>query len=135
MKIDGQCHCGHVTYEAEIDPERVHICHCDDCQRLTGSPYRVSVQAARSDIRLTGNPPRVYTKTGESGRKRRQYFCPECGSPVFVCGEDPDQGDWGIRWGSINQRRGLSPKRQMWCRSAIPWAASAFEDLPQRETQ
>jgi hypothetical protein len=43
MHIDGQCHCGRVTYQAEIDPERVSICHCTDCQALTGSPYRVTV--------------------------------------------------------------------------------------------
>jgi hypothetical protein len=26
MKIDGQCHCGFMTYEAEIDPQLVSIC-------------------------------------------------------------------------------------------------------------
>jgi hypothetical protein len=25
MKIDGRCHCGYVSYEAEIDPEKVMI--------------------------------------------------------------------------------------------------------------
>jgi hypothetical protein len=33
MQIDGQCHCGVVTYEADIDPEAVSICHCTDCRR------------------------------------------------------------------------------------------------------
>ena len=23
MKVDGRCHCGYITYEAEIDPEKV----------------------------------------------------------------------------------------------------------------
>lgn len=133
VKIDGQCHCGHVTYEAEIDPEQVTICHCTDCQRLTGSPYRVTVTAASGNIRLTGNPPKIYVKTATSGRKRLQYFCPDCGSPLFTSGEDADNKPWGIRWGSINQRRDLSPKRQIWCRSALPWAASAFEGLPGSE--
>jgi len=27
MKIDGGCHCGYITYEAEADPEKVGICH------------------------------------------------------------------------------------------------------------
>ncbi|PYE85307.1 GFA family protein [Phyllobacterium leguminum] len=130
MRIDGQCQCGYVTYEAEIDPERVTICHCTDCQRLTGSPYRVTVRALPGTVRLTGNPPKVYVKTAQSGRKRLQYFCPECGSPLFTSGEDPESTPWGIRWGSINQRRELVPTRQIWCRSAVPWAACAFEDLP-----
>lgn len=132
MKIDGQCHCGFVTYKAEIDPERVHICHCTDCQKLTGSPYRVSVRAARDDIRLTGNPPKIYVKTAESGNKRLQYFCPECGSPLFTSSEDA-KGDWGIRWGSIRQRAELQPRRQFWCHSAAPWAAEAFASLPGQE--
>ncbi len=25
MKIDGRCHCGHITYEAEVDPDKVVI--------------------------------------------------------------------------------------------------------------
>jgi hypothetical protein len=37
MKIDGRCHGGYITYEAEIDPEKVMICHCADCQDLSGS--------------------------------------------------------------------------------------------------
>ena len=40
MKIDGVCHCGQVTYEAEIDSESVILCHCSDCQALSGAAYR-----------------------------------------------------------------------------------------------
>ena len=60
MHIDGQCHCGQVTYEADVDPQAVSICHCTDCQALTGSPYRVTVLCAGADIRLTGGAPKVY---------------------------------------------------------------------------
>jgi len=121
MKIDGQCHCGFVTYEADIDPERVSICHCTDCQTLTGSPYRVTVICAGEAIRLTGKLPKIYGKAGDNGRIRFQHFCPQCGSPLFTSGEDGGLEDWGIRWGSIRQRRQLQPRRQIWCRSAAPW--------------
>ena len=107
MKIDGQCHCGHVTYEAEVDPEQVAVCHCTDCQMLTGSPYRVTVSTSRDSIVMTGSEPKTYVKVAESGRNRLQLFCPACGSPLFVTGEGADAERWGIRWGSINQRREL----------------------------
>ncbi|MEJ0023213.1 MAG: GFA family protein, partial [Alphaproteobacteria bacterium] len=29
-----------MTYEAEIDPAMVGICHCTDCQMMSGSAYR-----------------------------------------------------------------------------------------------
>ena len=96
MRIDGQCHCGRVTYEAEIDPGKVSICHCTDCQSLTGSPYRVTVICDREQVRLTGAAAKIYAKTGDNGRTRFQHFCGECGSPLFTSGEGgPD--DWGIR--------------------------------------
>ena len=121
MHIDGHCHCGHVRYEAEIDPEEVSICHCTDCQQLTGSAYRVTVSVAKHDLRLTGNAPKLYNKRADNGKTRLQYFCPECGSPLFTTGEGEDAAVWGIRLGTITQRRELSPKRQIWCRSALPW--------------
>jgi hypothetical protein len=43
MKVQGRCHCGKITYEAELDPAAVASCHCTDCQMLTGTAYRVSV--------------------------------------------------------------------------------------------
>ena len=130
MNIDGTCHCGRVAFEATIDPARVSICHCTDCQALTGSPFRVTVLTARSDIRLTGAEPAVYVKTGDNGGRRVQHFCPVCGSPVFTSGGD-ESGEWGIRWGSIRQRAALKPARQIWCRSAVPWLNDIAE-LPAR---
>lgn len=121
MHIDGQCHCGYVKYQAEIDPGKVTICHCTDCQRLTGSAYRVTAITPTSNLQLTANPPKVYKKYGDNGRPRLQSFCPECGSPLFTSGEGDDAATTGIRVGTINQRRELKPSRQIWCRSALPW--------------
>ena len=131
MQIDGQCHCGRVTYRAEIDPEKVSICHCTDCQTLTGSPYRVTVICAGEQVRLTGSAPKIYAKTGDNGGVRFQHFCGECGSPMFTSGERGGPSDWGIRWGSIRQRDRLKPARQIWCRSAAP-LISDIRELPGR---
>ena len=87
MRIDGGCHCGEIAYSAEIDPEAVSICHCTDCQTLSGSPYRVSVVADREHVTVSSGEPAVYVKMAESGRKRFQYFCRNCGSPLFTTGE------------------------------------------------
>jgi hypothetical protein len=120
MHIDGECHCGRISYQAVIEPERVSICHCTDCQTLTGSPYRVTVLCSGRDIRVTGMPE-TYAKVGDNGRTRVQHFCADCGSPLFTSGEGETSDDWGIRWGSIRQRGKLKPVRQIWCRSAAPW--------------
>ncbi|KRD73084.1 MULTISPECIES: GFA family protein [Sinorhizobium/Ensifer group] len=132
MRIDGQCHCGYVTYEAEIDPGDVAICHCTDCQQLTGSAYRVTAGTARENFRLTGGEPKLYTKVAENGRQRLQFFCPNCGSPIYTTGTDEDALEVGIRVGTINQRRELKPRSQIWCSSALPWIGDVRK-LPGRD--
>ena len=88
MKIDGGCHCGNITYSAEIDPENVGICHCTDCQTLSGTAFRTSVRATKEAFHLNGGQPKIYVKTAESGAKRAQAFCPECGTPLLFGGRE-----------------------------------------------
>jgi hypothetical protein len=121
MEIQGQCHCGDIAYEAVVDPERVSVCHCTDCQHLTGTAWRVSVGCRQADFRLLRGTPTVYVKVGDSGVRRAQHFCGRCGSPLYVHTEG-DTATMSLRVGNIAQRAQLAPKRQIWCRSALPWA-------------
>jgi len=119
MKITGGCHCGAITYEAEIDAKMVVVCHCTDCQTLSGSAFRVVVPAKREGFKLTGEP-KIYVKTGESGRKRTQAFCSNCGTPMYSADVTNPQV-FNIRVGTVRQRADLQPKVQIWCRSALSW--------------
>jgi hypothetical protein len=83
MKIDGACHCGLIAYEAEADPETTGICHCTDCQTLSGSAFRTVVASRRGSFKLRSGEPKIYVKTAESGTKRQQGFCPNCGTPIY----------------------------------------------------
>ena len=71
MKIDGRCHCGYISYEAEIDPDTVAICNCTDCQSLSGSAFRTVVPTKKGSFKLLSGELKVYVKTervGISGR-------------------------------------------------------------------
>jgi hypothetical protein len=120
MKVEGSCHCGQITFEAEIEPNAVRICHCTDCQTLTGSAYRVTVPTPASSFVLRSGTPKIYIKTAESGNKRVHGFCPNCGTPIYAT--DPHEPrTYGIRVGTLRQRAELRPARQIWHRSALPW--------------
>jgi hypothetical protein len=119
MRIDGGCHCGALTYEAEVDPGKAGMCHCSDCQTLTGSAFSLFVPVAKQAFRLRGEP-RLYVKTAESGNRRAQAFCPECGSRLYAAAEKDPQV-FNLRIGTVRQRATLTPKSQVWCRSALPW--------------
>src|SRR5262245_3188982 len=72
MKIDGRCHCGFIAYEAEADPEMTGICHCTDCQTLSGSAFRSVVPSRQGSFKPRSGEPKIYIKTAESGTKRDQ---------------------------------------------------------------
>ena len=121
MKITGGCHCGAIRYEAEADPATAGICHCTDCQILSGTAFRVSIRAAPGSFRIVAGTPRVYTKTAESGILRDQAFCETCGSPIYAATPGPEPRIYSIRAGTIDQRQALRPAGQIWMRSQLPW--------------
>jgi hypothetical protein len=132
MKIDGQCHCGRISFTALIDPERVMACHCSDCQVLSGAPMRAVVAARMEDFVLRGEPKR-YVKVAESGNRRAQVFCPECATPLFATAPE-NATSVIIRLGCVKQRAQLPPRVQIWTHSAMPWLA-ALPDTPGSEAQ
>jgi hypothetical protein len=113
VNIDGSCHCGAIRYEAQLNPDNVVICHCTDCQTMSGAPYRVNVPVLIEKFVLTGDPKR-YTKIGSSGAGVTTTFCDVCGSPIHSwAGDNPDF--IYLRLGSARQRAQLPPKRQGFC--------------------
>ncbi len=120
MKIDGGCHCGNITYEADIDPDKVFVCHCTDCQGISGSAFRSLVVAAGDRFTMSGTP-KIYVKTGDSGTPRAQAFCPECGSHIYSSSVDDQPEAFNIRLGTTRQRDQLRPQAQFWSRSAQDW--------------
>lgn len=119
MQIDGACHCGAVTFTAQIDPGRVMVCHCTDCQVLSGAPFRAVVAASIETLAVSG-PTRRYIKVAQSGNRRAQVFCPECGTPLWATApENPTSVI--IRLGCVRQRAQLKPAAQIWQHSALPW--------------
>ncbi len=121
MNIEGGCHCGQIKYRADVDPEKVEICHCTDCQTLSGSAYRTVVPVETDSFELVCGIPKLYAKTAENGTVRLQAFCPECGSPLYSAPPEGEKGYFGIRVGTAKQRNQLIPKNQCWIRSAQTW--------------
>jgi len=120
MRVEGGCHCGTITYEAEIDPAQVGVCHCTDCQTLSSSAFSTFVPVGREAFRLRSGQPKTYVKVAESGTRRAQAFCPECGTRIYsAAASDPQV--FNLRVGTMRQRAALPPGAQFWCRSALRW--------------
>lgn len=121
MKVDGKCHCGELRFTGEIDPERVAICHCSDCQSLSASAYRIIVPMSGDAMKLLTGSPAEYVKIAESGNKRIQAFCKSCGTALWSCNAVENPTAYSVRVGALEQREKLVPKIEIWTRSALPW--------------
>jgi hypothetical protein len=133
MKIDGACHCGAVAYEAEIDPQRAGLCHCTDCQTITGSAFRFAVAAVPASFKLLRGELQCYVKAAQSGVPRHHHFCPICATRIYQ--SNADASIVYLNVGPIRQRAALRPSVQVWTRSACAWlgdirALPAFEVQP-----
>lgn len=121
MKVDGTCFCGYLTFEAEVDPATVELCHCRDCQILSSSAFRIVVPALPGSFRQLTGTPTVYIKTAESGHRRNLAFCPKCGTAIYSAPADGDSHYFGLRVGALRQGLELVPHAQSWHWSALPW--------------
>ena len=135
MKIEGKCHCGEITFSAEVEPDQVFLCHCSDCQALSGSSFRTNIRAIEGTFKIERGYPKIYVKTAEDGAKRAQAFCPNCGSPIYAGPEEDLSLQYvSMRVGLVKQRSRLKPNKQIWCRSSLDWIQE-LSDIPENETE
>lgn len=134
MKVDGRCLCGYLSYEAEVDPDLVSICHCADCQVLSGSAFRVTVPVSDGSFNFLSGVQKTYVKTAASGSKRILAFCPVCGTSIYSKPADDKSNYFGLRVGPLRQRNELVPREQYWHRSAQSWFDNVG-DMPKFDTE
>jgi hypothetical protein len=134
MQVNGACHCGEITFTAEADANFCVLCHCRDCQVMSGAPYRSILPVKEANFTLNTGQPKCYYKRGDSGNRRELTFCGDCGTHIYATSveEDVPQGKrmLGLRTGMLAEVADLPPKRQVWCESKIAWA----DDLPALHT-
>jgi hypothetical protein len=109
------------------------VCHCTDCQVLSGAPLRAIAVSPIDKFHLSGTP-KSYVKVAESGNRRAQVFCPECGTPLYATApENPTAVV--IRLGCVAERSRLAPAAQVWQHSALPWLPqlSAVPGSPEQQ--
>lgn len=139
MEVHGACHCRAIEFTAHIDPSRVVLCHCTDCQVMSGGPYRSIAQANEDEFKLLKGALTLYHKVGDSGNSRELGFCNLCGSHIYATSYAKDHDSksnriLGLRAGTLAEAGELPPKLQVWCQSLIPWAQD-ITGLPQKERQ
>ena len=115
----GGCLCGQVRYSANADPGFVGVCHCEHCQKQTGTAFAVLVGIPKSAISIQGRL-KAFHDRGDSSQPVDRSFCPECGSPiVFEAAVFP--GFTFVHAGTLDDTSWLDPKVHVYCDSKEKW--------------
>jgi hypothetical protein len=122
MAMKGGCLCGSVRYEA-ADPVVTAICHCQHCQKISGSAYSVNLLLPEGNVRFTGLT-QMYLDTGDSGGHLQRHFCPKCGSSLYAKA-DALPGLTILKAGTLDDTSDIIPTVQLYCSRAQSWAPLA----------
>lgn len=126
MENEGGCVCGAVRFGATGEALRVTICHCNWCQRRTGSAFGIEVVYREDQVAVSGDTVSTYRHVSdESGRWLDVAFCGRCGSNLgFTLEAAP--GIRTIPAGAFDDPSQFSPERQefrhVYTRSRRDWS-------------
>lgn len=119
MERIATCHWGALRATASGDPEIVIACHCQACQRRTGTAMHVGAYYPRDRVRLDG-PAKIYTRKGTSQFDMRFHFCPDCGTSVAWI-SDRNLARIGVAVGCFADPNFPAPAASVWGESKHSW--------------
>lgn len=132
-KIQGACLCGSVTFELDNAFRYFHLCHCTQCQKMTGSAHASNLFTVYDNIQWISGVEKV-KRYDYRDRDFSNAFCLECGSHLPYTSKS---GKFLIvPAGSLNRPPHLSVQDNIfWCERAN-WYDEAinttkFEKFPE----
>lgn len=95
----GRCHCGAVTFEADLDLSApTYRCNCSICRRTRFWP----AIASEGGLRILAGEAELTRYTFHSGNNHH-YFCRHCGVRPFGVGNDTPMGKmYGVNLGCLD---------------------------------
>src|SRR5271156_2556907 len=128
MKIEGGCLCRKVRYSADTEPAFVGVCHCKNCQKASGTAFRVVLAVPKPALSVQGTLE-TFDDRGDSDKTLHRRFCPECGSSIITEGEVMP-GPPIVMAGAADDPSWVEPGMEIYCHSAQPWVSLGGERPP-----
>ena len=116
---EGGCLCGAIRYRLTEDALGLHVCHCTNCQRITGSGFLMSMPVHRRALDVASGAPQLFAYTSADGLAKREHRCAACGSCLWSETRVPDV--LAVQAGTLDDTSWLRPAAHIWTRSAQPW--------------
>ena len=130
MSYQGSCLCGKISYEVEGELSDFGYCHCQSCQKASGSAHGANAGVNRNHFILSD--PDSFLSEYESSPGKIRSFCSKCGSPLYAyLKSSPDL--IRIRLGTLDSRFTKTVKAHTFVSEKASWEVIGG-DAPQFET-
>ncbi len=105
------CSCGQLRALCDGAPDKVSICHCNECRRRTGSAFGIAAFYPRARVRIEGRD-KTFRRNADSGFSVLFHFCPECGSSIYW---EPARkpGTIGVAYGAFADPKAAMPDQSV----------------------
>ena len=119
---DGGCACDAVRYRLSEDPLELHVCHCTDCQTISGTAFVMSMAIHRRSFELLRGEPALFSFETPDGKRKHHRRCTDCGCHLW---SEPDRLAVinVVQAATLDDTRWLQPIAHIWTRSAQPWVS------------
>jgi len=81
VTLSGGCLCGEVTYQVNHQFDKFYICHCRQCQQLTGSAFAANIFTDPENIEWLSGQKEI-SNYNHPSRGFSKAFCSKCGSAL-----------------------------------------------------
>jgi len=123
--------CGAIKYTCSAPPVFSGVCHCQACQKSTGSSFSSIVAVPKEAFHVEGGELKSYEDIGDSGKPIFRYFCPHCGTTVYA-ETAMRPGLVMVKTGTLDGAAGIPPQAHVYWRDHNPWLESLL-DVPRFE--
>ena len=124
--ISGGCLCGAIRFETNAVPAFQLLCHCTDCQTVSGAAAYAAYVVPIESLNITQGQPSHYDVTANSGRINSRHFCATCGTRVWAI--LAEMGMASVNGLALDDRNHFQPAANHMPDSAPGWCQ--FSDLP-----
>ena len=131
MTIGAACQCGQLAVTVPGPTFAVVACHCQACQKRSGSPFGQAAFYPHAAVAITGQAKRFTRPTSADGQFD-QFFCPDCGTTVYMRGtKNPEMT--GIPIGLFTDPQAMKPVLSVWEDHRHSWVeiTTAMKRFPQ----
>jgi len=130
-KHEGSCLCGKVTFEVQGDFDFFYLCHCEYCQKDTGSAHAANLFSLSARLSWLSGSDSV-TTFRLKGTRHSKSFCQLCGSALPIVDR---MGPLVVPAGCLDTEVAMRPTAHLFSASKAVWdreleVLPAFESLP-----